>query len=426
MCYTAAAFFFVVDFIFYYYVDFIYYFFISMSEKYVCCANPRCRPFPGKIRSWKPLTALPATCKFCGDDFPYQGLGGKRGGAKTPKVKFADVGDQFSDEKLRDAFLTRFGDDPDKVSAVKEWLPERPKSHAERRREAYQASDVAFRRHAHQARCLLDMRAAYKKLCDDLIAYKAKLEEQTDRTNTALRVYEEARAELHAVDAAAAPRSSPFPRTTPIPPEVSSASNQVRALLAAHIPAAVLDGLGNQISTILRDVVVPATALTPNMSDGEGRWDGQDWDDYNYDYQSTSDLIQQEEHHSLQLEKQMQWADKRGVEEVASGDSDLDSVGDTDHKTRRPRNDADVSSAGIAEAEELAALSASIPEVSVAASNPASQSTSSVLKGDGSGDKGGDNDGFTQVGGKKGKKARGKQRAGPYGASASPAPKSRG
>ena len=218
-------------------------------------------------------------------------------------------------------------------------------------------------------------------------------------------------AELQAVDAAAAPTSSPFPCSTSYPPDVSNASSQVTALLAAHVPAAVLDGIGNQISTILRKVVVPPppTANTFDMSDGAGEWGewDDDYNDYYYEHQpTTADLIQQEELCSLQLEQQKSDATKRRVEEVASGDSELDSVGDADHKSRR-RRDTDATPDTIAVAEGLAAETATLPEVlpNAVSSGPATQSNSSVLKEGGGGDKGGDKGsdagGFIPVRGKK-------------------------
>ena len=93
-------------------------------------------------------------------------------------------------------------------------------------------------------------------------------------------------------------------------------------------------------------------------------------------------------------------------EEVASGDSELDSVGDTDHKSRR-RRDTDATPDTIAVAEGLAAETATLPEVlpNAVSSAPATQSNSSVLKEGGGGDKGGDKGsdagGFIPVRGKK-------------------------
>ena len=328
-----------------------------MGDRYVCCSNPNCRPFPGKIRSWKPLSALPAQCKYCGHSFQLPG------GAKKTKQPNLTKSNEFSDDQIAQFLRKRFQDDPDKASTVDQWFPQKPKSHADRRKEAYSASEAAFRRHNHESRKLLDMESSYQKQCEELVAYRTKLAEQRTKTDEAKHAYGEALSVLQAVDAAAAPRSSPFPPTATYPPQISQASTQLTQLLSSHMSPEVLQSLGGQISTIIRNIAVvppPPPTRFDVSSDNGGDWD--DW--YNsgdggyYSQPTTSDLIYQEEQMFMEHER-----NKRSMHELDSGDESVNSQTSAGHRDIRQRQSAsDIQQSTIQIAEELAAQGAMLPE----------------------------------------------------------------
>ena len=316
------------------------------------------------------MELLPAACKYCGHNFQHHSIRQPRKSAephpapKSSRLSSDTNPSQLSDEDFALLVKQRVGGDGDKAALVDQIFPKKPKTPAEQRKDALDSRESKLVKHSHECKVLLDMENRYKRMCEDLVEYKDRLESQREKTTAAQRDYEEAQSALQAIDASAAPPSSPFPTAScTYPTKVTKATSQLSELLASVLPPDRVNVISEQVSSILRDLQVPPP---PRHSFTIG--DDEDWQNFDSfddpNSGNTADLIASEEQLMLQKEA-MDWKHdaKRGSADVASGDESMDSDGLPKTRSVRRKPDAGVPQATIHMAERLAEAGAQSSEV---------------------------------------------------------------
>ena len=262
------------------------------KEEYVCCRNPRCKPFEHpRHKSWRYVSHGPDACKFC--DTPFRvplraagdgwskynskgrvvpadagsanaGGGGTGGvdhkGGKKQKVDPAPSPPkgEADDDAFAKLCREKFKDDPAKLSLVEAAFPAKPKSEADCLKEALAMVEKAQAAQNHIQGICEKMQTAYLKKAEDLLEYRGRVQQHEQKLDEAKSNFQAAKDELALLQAKQAHVGATAQFTTSADPF---------QLLASYNP---VQGIVDSMSAVEGFDKVPlpvATAIQSNIEE---------------------------------------------------------------------------------------------------------------------------------------------------------------